>query len=160
MLLLLAGVLAACSPVLDWREVALDEAGLKVLLPCKPDHGERDLPIGPAVLHLRMVGCEAGGSLFAVAHAAVPEGLASAEVVAAWRSAALAAMRAAPDAQEDDGRLTARGRRPDGRPVYAQAAWRVLADRAPAQVVQAVVYSAEPLAGDAADTFFGAVEPR
>lgn len=60
---------AACSPVFNWREVAVD-AQLGALLPCKPDRAERALPLAPggAQARISMVGCAAGGATFAIAH--------------------------------------------------------------------------------------------
>ena len=69
-MLLIAGyacLLVACSPTFNWREVALDNAPVTVLLPCKPDHASRMVPLAGATRLMAMVGCEAGGATFTVA---------------------------------------------------------------------------------------------
>lgn len=61
------GALAACSPALNWREVAPDHAGLSLMFPCKPEREERRQP-GPAdsTLVLRTASCEAQGWQFSL----------------------------------------------------------------------------------------------
>jgi hypothetical protein len=78
--------LAACSPIFNWRETPVDD-GLTALLPCKPEHAERTLALGPDTAVMRMTGCAAGGATFAVAR--LPGGdAAQAQVrLAAWRDA-------------------------------------------------------------------------
>ena len=41
-----AAALAGCSPALDWREVRLEAAPLKTMLPCKPERESRFVPNG------------------------------------------------------------------------------------------------------------------
>jgi len=53
--------LAACTPALNWREVPLPPTSAVALLPCKPDHAERTVPLGGAPTVLSVTGCEAGG---------------------------------------------------------------------------------------------------
>ena len=43
--LLCAAALTACSPTFNWREVRAEGAGLKAVLPCKPDKSERTVPM-------------------------------------------------------------------------------------------------------------------
>lgn len=78
--------LLGCSPALDWREVAVPEAGLAAMFPCKPQrlsHAEQGL-----------LQCEAAGQRFVLAwqRAAQPQqlqaGLASAASEAASRARA------------------------------------------------------------------------
>jgi hypothetical protein len=124
-------LLAACSPALDWRNVEI--AGLRTVLPCKPDRAERGLTVGEWPVTVSMAGCEAKGSLFAISRMAVPAGVDAAALEAAWRSAALIQMRAshsealaaAPTRpQSPDLRIyRAIGQRPDGSPVQASLVW-------------------------------------
>lgn len=60
-------VLAACTPAFNWRDVAFDGAPVAALLPCKPDRGERTVPLAGAPRQMVMAGCEAGGATFTVA---------------------------------------------------------------------------------------------
>lgn len=161
-------VLLACSPALNWREVALQGASAHALLPCKPDRTTRSVPLGGAPTELAVAGCDAAGATFAVMTATVPAGAAPDAVLAGWQQATLANMQAdAASVQRSDfrppgglplphaQRLVAQGRRGDGRPVAAQAVWSARA--APAggyELLHAVVY-AERANPAAADAFFG-----
>lgn len=60
-------VLTACTPAFNWRDVAFDGAPVAALLPCKPDRGERVVPLAGAPRQMVMAGCEAGGATFTVA---------------------------------------------------------------------------------------------
>lgn len=125
----------ACSPSLNWRTVSLQ--GLDVLLPCKPDHGERKVQLGVQAVLLRMSGCEASGALYAVSHLRVAEAAQVESTRIAWRKATLLAMQAAgdvtPSATAIDAPTTLSGvlpqpeqldgKRPDGSPVKAQFVW-------------------------------------
>jgi hypothetical protein len=56
-----------CTPALNWRDVAFDDLPVTALLPCKPDRGERSVPLAGANRQMVMAGCEAGGATFTVA---------------------------------------------------------------------------------------------
>lgn len=95
--LTLVAALAACSPALNWREVALDD--LVVLLPCKPDQATRTVQLGavngePLNTSMKMSGCEAGGALYAVSHVHVADVTQAAPTQAAWRLTTLASLQA------------------------------------------------------------------
>jgi len=87
LLLAAATVLAACSLTFNWREVPVGDAGLVALLPCKPDRGSRALPLGDQSVHVDIVGCEAGGATFAVAHARASDVAQAAAWLDAWQAA-------------------------------------------------------------------------
>jgi hypothetical protein len=57
----------ACTPAFNWRDVAFDGLPVAALLPCKPDRGERMVPLAGAPRQMVMAGCEAGGATFTVA---------------------------------------------------------------------------------------------
>ncbi len=62
--------LAACTPAFNWREVGFEGLPVNALLPCKPDRGQRMVPLaalGGAQRPMVMAGCEAGGATFTVA---------------------------------------------------------------------------------------------
>jgi len=153
--------LAACSPELNWREVRADPTALTVLLPCKPDRGARVVPLAGRDTPLNMLGCDAGGATFAVAFADTADAGQAAAVLAQWRSATLANMRAGVPAQQPftvaggvaSVRVAASGQRPDGKPVQSQALYFSQGPR----VYQAVIY-ADKLTADVADTFFGGLK--
>ena len=137
-LVLLLG-LAACNPSLNWRTVPVEQ--LAALLPCKPDHAERQVDLGGAQPMLSMWGCEAGGALFAVSHLSIAAPTTSEQVIAAWQLAALRNMPGAtaqtlpfkaPDLKTAASAgqtpapgimIRASGKRADGQAVQAQLAW-------------------------------------
>lgn len=115
----------ACSPSLNWRTVSLQ--GLDVLLPCKPDHGERKVQLDSQEVLLRMSGCEASGALYAVSHLRVVDATQVESTKSAWRQATLSAMQAVDGATPPSSGLPKPeqldGKRPDGSPVQAQFVW-------------------------------------
>lgn len=154
----------ACTPSLNWRELRLPPTSAVALLPCKPDHAERSVPLGGVPTTLAVSGCEAGGATFALMVATVPAGRAPDEVLAGWQQATLANMRAqgTPTRQAfhptrglplaHAQRVTADGQRADGRAVQAQAVWTArAADGGGTELLHAVVYAdrAQPAVADA-----------
>jgi hypothetical protein len=85
--LLIAVVASGCSPTFNWREVPVGDAGLVVMLPCKPDRATRSVPFGTASVEVEVVGCEAGGATFAVAHARAADAAQAEAWLGAWRAA-------------------------------------------------------------------------
>lgn len=79
--------LSACSPTFNWREVPVGDAGLIAMLPCKPDRATRAMPLGAASVEVEVVGCEAGGAIFAVAHARAANAAEAETWLTAWRTA-------------------------------------------------------------------------
>ncbi len=78
----------ACNPALNWRAVQL--AGIKVMLPCKPDRAQRILPLANQQVTMAMAGCEASGALYAISHVQVANTALVAVVQADWQQAMLA----------------------------------------------------------------------
>lgn len=79
--------LQACSPTYNWREFRPQDASVAALFPCKPEHARRELSFERITLSMQMHSCEAGGRIFALAHAATPAGAAPAEILKALRVA-------------------------------------------------------------------------
>jgi hypothetical protein len=161
--------LAGCTPALNWREVALPPTSALALLPCKPDHAERSVPLGGVATPLAVSGCEADGATFALMAARLPAGRAPDELLAGWQQATLANMQDSSASQraafQPPGglplahaqRLVAEGRRANGQAVAAQAVWTARA--APGggtDVLHAVLYSPRPMP-EAADAFFAGI---
>ena len=126
--------LAACSPSLNWRTVPVEQ--LVTLLPCKPDHAERQVELGGVQRTLSMWGCEADGALFAVSHLRTQATALPGQVIALWQLAALRNMQAATwqalpfkapmlagQTAVPGTMLRATGKRADGQAVQAQLAW-------------------------------------
>lgn len=152
--------LAACSPTYNWREVRTPEGGLKALLPCKPDQGTRTQNLGTQVVEVQMLGCEAGGALYAIAAASVGAQGQAGTVLSQWQARTLENMRTASPrvspfalagAAQDPAPVSVRalGVGPDGRAVTLQAVWFARGDR----VYQAALY-AETVREEQSEPFF------
>jgi len=163
-LLCISLLLAACSPSLNWREVRPAGGELKALLPCKPDHGNRRLSLAGQELEISMVGCEAGGALFAVAVAELGSESRAMAVQVQWQANLLGNMQATsstnrPFAIKGAGtalepvQLSASGVRPDGSAVMAQGVWFVRGSR----LYHAVIY-ADKLRAEMSEPFFSGLE--
>ncbi len=81
----------ACTPTLNWRDVAVDR--LRVSLPCKPDHAQRPVLLNGTTFELTMAGCKAADALFAVSHAKVPPDVLVKNVLTAWQISTLENMQ-------------------------------------------------------------------
>ena len=79
--------MAACSPSLNWRAVAIGHIG--TLLPCKPDAGSRPVVLGGQTLTMDMVGCEAGGALFTISRLQATDASQAAQLLPPLRQASL-----------------------------------------------------------------------
>jgi hypothetical protein len=153
--------LAACAPALNWREFRA--ANLTALLPCKPQHAERSVPLGARTVRLALDHCDAAGATWAIARADVGDPREVGAALVALREAALRNIEAAApgtdEATQVPGmtphtqarRVGATGRRPGGAAVELQTAVFVHGTT----VWQATVL-APRIDADAAATFFGA----
>ena len=85
-----AMLLPGCSPTYNWREVMLEGALVKLMLPCKPDSGKRELPLVHGQRNwVHMVGCETGGLTFSFAWADVKQVALTSSAVTTWQRATL-----------------------------------------------------------------------
>jgi hypothetical protein len=163
---LLLPVLSACTPTLNWRELALDEGRLRASFPCKPDQARRDQDVGGQKLTLHMAGCEAGDALFVVAYLQVPAGVASQQLLAHWQQQVTHKLRAASWTDETV-RIRGAGAQPEplvrqaqgvdesGRALQLQAVWFAREDR----LYHAAIY-APKLSEAMRGPFFGTLELR
>jgi hypothetical protein len=167
-LLALTGLLlaAACNPKLNWRDVQAGNSGFALLLPCKPDKGEKIVPLGGLPTSLSMLGCDAGGATFAVAVANLADTANLPEILAQWQNITLANMKATPASMQSRPLrvpgaaaepapvlVQAQGQRPDGSPVNGWAAYF----RKGSQVVQVVMY-ASAIEASAAEIYFASLK--
>jgi hypothetical protein len=164
----LVGVLAACSPALNWRDVQPDDTALSLLLPCKPDVAQQTVPMGgmPTVLTIR--GCDAGGATFAVAVADIGSASAVMQVLSQWQDVTLAGIKAGAGGVQ---RVAARvpgasgapapmlvkalGQRADGSAIHSRAMYFAQGT----QVFQVMMLASTP-SPDAEDMFFSSVKLR
>jgi hypothetical protein len=164
----LSGLLltTGCSPKLNWRDVQPGNSGLTLLLPCKPDQGEKIVPLGGRPTKMTMLGCDAGGATFAVALADLGDAPNLPEVLTQWQALTLDNMKATlattqtrplrvPGAFSEPAPVlvAAQGQRPDGSAVNGWAAYFTKGS----QVVQVVMYATaiEPVA---AEIFFASIK--
>jgi hypothetical protein len=161
-----AALVVACSPTFNWREVPAEGAGLVALLPCKPDRASRPVTLAGQTAEVQVMGCDAGGATFAVSRMHLTDPAAAAAVLAQWREVTLRNMQAASaregaflpkgaTALPGSVQVVAIGRRADGLPVMAHAAWFARE----ADVYHAVVY-ADRLSPEVAETFFSGLALR
>ena len=167
-LVALTGLLlaSACSPKLNWRDVQPGNTGLTLLLPCKPDQGDKIVPLGGRPTKLTMLGCDAGGATFAVAIADMGDAPNLPEVLTQWQAITLGNMKASPSTTQSRPLrvpgassepapvlVLAKGQRPDGSAVNGWAAYFTKGS----QVVQVVMYASaiEPVA---AEIFFASIK--
>lgn len=67
----LLGLLAACQPVLNWREARPAESGAQALFPCKPEAEQRPAQAGQGAMGLAH--CEAAGLHVSLSWADLPD---------------------------------------------------------------------------------------
>src|SRR5436309_1517187 len=86
----LLGMLAACSPALDWREVRIDDGGFVARFPCRPQRISRSLTIVGHPVRMQMVSCVADGITYAATWADLDDPRAVQPALEALRRAAAA----------------------------------------------------------------------
>lgn len=130
--LLVASLLAGCSPALNWREARLSDAPVQLLFPCKPERTQREAPLGGASRSMTMLSCDADGLVFALTYARVDAAADRSAALTAWQRLTLANLSAAatlalavPQALAGATAQGAavQGRRPDGRALVAELLW-------------------------------------
>jgi len=116
--------LAACSPPLDWRTVAVPDTELVAELPCRPGRFERTVAVAESSLKMFMLSCEADGVTYGISTAEVADPTRIEAVLSALAASARRAIRgdgdlvewhpagATPFRSSASGLL--RGTRPDG----------------------------------------------
>ena len=133
-ILLLAGLMLACQPALNWREVAFDQGGLKLMLPCKPDRANRVFPIDKQEFEFIMLGCEADGIHFSVASTHLEDPAQITTVLGLWQAATLASVRSSSSSASafvqpgaasnaNSKRVIGPGRDAENLPIVSQAAY-------------------------------------
>ncbi len=141
-------LISACSPALNWREVRPNGSSLVGLLPCKPDHGARAVPMGSKAVTITMMGCDANGATFTLAYVPVHDVGEAAIVLTQWQAATISTLRGqtlstlpfalkGSQAQPAPVQVRVLGMRPDGKPVNLQAVWFAV----DGQVFQVAMYA-------------------
>lgn len=160
-LLLAAGLLAACSPEMNWRDWRPEGSGLALSLPCKPTPQTRTVQLAGQPVRLSLHACSAGGQTWALAYADVGDPARLGAALSELRDSAAANLSAGPlqrgpvlavrgaTPHADSGRWTLQGRMPDGNPVREE-----MAVFARGTVVFQVTVLGESLPAEAVATFF------
>jgi hypothetical protein len=157
--------LSACNPVYNWRAVRMPEAHVKLMMPCKPDTGSRQLQlVGQSVL-MQMSGCETDGTLFVLAHVEMPDAHSTSESLEQWKRSMLRNMKAQDGTQESTSsvknlgtriqalRIHAKGKQENGKAVQAHAIWFARG----AHLYHAAIYADKPNQ-DAVENFLSEIE--
>ena len=159
--------LVACSPTFNWREVRPGASTLVALLPCKPDEAVRTVALDGEPVNLDMLRCDTRGATFAIGFADVHDRERAGPLLAWWRAATLANLRATGSTDvpfmpkgslvlPQSTRVTATGQRADGAAVKVHAAWFAQRVGSGVQLFQAVVY-AKKMDQNVSDTFFSSL---
>jgi hypothetical protein len=163
---LLAGLLAACTPTFNWREVKLPGGPGRAMFPCRPSQEQRTVPLAGRPVSLTILSCRTGETMFALGVGDVGEPGQVGVALEALKAAAAANIGGMPVPAEATavegasshpaaGSYRLQGRLPDGRAVQARLAVFTQGTR----VFQATVFS-KRLATEPADTFFAGVSLR
>ncbi|MEO8297166.1 MAG: hypothetical protein ABI574_05090 [Burkholderiales bacterium] len=161
-------LLSACTPSLNWRDLAL-AGGARVMLPCKPERLERALPLAGRSVMASLQVCDADGSSWSAMAYELPDAAQRDEALREARRL-LAANLGAPAAEElpmprlqglattsEARRLRLQGQRPGGGPVQVEALFTAQ-DRWVFQlVVMAPAGTASPRSQAAVEEFLGSL---
>ncbi len=163
--LMASGLLAACTPSLDWRETRPSD-DLTVLFPCKPDTHVRQVVIAGATQSMSLSSCSADGRTFALSHVDVADIGQVTPVLQALQQALTDKLQStgSPARREPASvagatphalalQLLVEGHRPDGRALRADSVFFCRGLR----VFQATMIGERPDA-QALDTFFSSLK--
>jgi hypothetical protein len=156
-------VLSACSPTFNWRELRPAGTPLLALMPCKPEHATRTVPLAGAGTEMHLHSCDTGGLSFAIAWVELGDPARVDAALAQWTRASLASLRLGPEVGDapDAGwtiqlpgapnarGLAVEGTGPQGQAVQMRAAYFARGS----QVFQAAIYG-QSLPGEVVGTFF------
>ena len=163
-LLLIAALLCACSPALDWRHIAPADFGVQALFPCRPASLARDVPVLLGRSQMVMHACSAAGSTFALSKLTLSNVRDVTAAIDSLLEAASRNLRTTPGharpfevpgmtPNPHAGWLTLNGQRPDGSAVTEH----LLVFARGARVYQASVLGDAP-DPTAVSTFFGSLK--
>lgn len=162
---LVAGLLCACQPTYNWRDIGFEGTSLKAQLPCKPDRTQRDVTMAQVQVTLQVAGCEAGDGMWVVMTGRLPANVDADHVLQGWQAATWRTLQAqnpeiqtwpAPKALPGAVRVRAQGRQPQGQPTQVQGVWVAWPEGEGVQWVNAMVYQSR-IQGEPADTFFESI---
>jgi hypothetical protein len=123
-----AALLCACTPALDWRQVSPPEWGVSAMFPCRPSSLARQVALPAAQVEMRIYACNVEGNTYALGGFALGDVRDVTATLGHLRDAAARNIGGgAPSARSFEvpgmtpnpqaGRVTLQGRRPDGSAV-------------------------------------------
>ena len=158
--LILATALAACTPVLNWREMRTEDGVVLAMFPCRPDRHARKVALADTTANMSLLVCMAKGMTFALSSIELDDPGLVTKALADLREAMLVNLGGtrlqmtpwslrgmAPNPLA--ARLSAQGHLPDGTAVWQEAAFFARGLR----VYQASILSRK-IDPEAAETFF------
>lgn len=171
-----AVVLCACAekePVLEWRTVSLDDAGLEMQFPCDPQFARTPVDFGMEMgsVPVNMLGCDAVDSTFALSHWLLDDGEQVDDALAFWQAAVLAQFHAVDGKDAKSGapfvpagamevprsiRASVEGVGRAGWTVTTHGAWFARQEGDKARIFHAVIYSPKAYHHNA-NTFFNSI---
>lgn len=160
----LLSLMIACSPTLNWRSAQIEDTALHLMLPCKPDWGQRKIDLAGQRVELKMLGCEAQGHLLAVSTVRMDDGVRLEVAEEHWKKATLLNIQAKASRQlplsikglnqgEPSVLMIADGLKKDGQATQMQSTWFSKGR----QLFHAVVY-AKVISPEVSDGFFAGLE--
>lgn len=161
--LVLVGLLWACAPALDWRQVSLGDWQVNATFPCRPSNAQRDLDLGGRRTTMFLHACTASDTTFALAMADVGDVRSVAPALSALTATAVRNLAARIDSDQpaqvpgmtpnsEARRLRLTGHLPDGRTAIEHVAVFAHGSR----VYQLALVGSQP-AADAIQVFFDGV---
>jgi hypothetical protein len=117
-----ASLACACTPALNWRELAVGE-GAKASFPCRPQSDTRALTLSGRPVQMQLKACEADQVLWAVTSAQVADAGQAPEALAELRRSLVTNMVGSESLVPGTARVHIVGRRPDGSAIWARAAF-------------------------------------
>ena len=159
-LAIVAGLMTACSPAFNWRQVSLAPAALSAMFPCKPENAARKVVMAGQEVELHMRHCDAAGVTTAIGHADIADAALAGPVLAQWQAATMAGMHVSTSSRSpwtmagatvlpQAISIEAAGTGADGKPLLLRAAWFARGG----EVYAALLYG-PALSPDVVDAFF------
>jgi hypothetical protein len=119
-LLAVACMACACTPTLNWRELAVGE-NARASFPCRPQSNTRELTLGGRSVQMQLKACEAGQVLWAVTSAQVADAAQASEALVELRRSLVANMAGSDSIVPGTARVHIVGRHEDGSAIWARA---------------------------------------
>ena len=152
-LLAAAGLMCACTPTLNWRELPVGDRA-KASFPCRPQSDTRTLALGGQPVQMQLKACEAGQVLWAVTSAQVADAAQAPGALVELRRSLVANLAGSDSLVPGTARVHIVGRHEDGAPIWARAVF-VSSGRDVYQLVMLPRPVAQPPTEEAQNYYYG-----